>query len=232
MTSINQNIDTISAELIDRWTLPHPQFSSGKDLRSSDQGIFELFYGAMEQAARYEWQNGGRTLVDKTYLAILWATQELETPCIGFERLASNLDQFIRHNIVERWEELSELDHEARHQLAIEWVQAASGQLFGSQRNDSQATSILMFLCPQLPIFLYSDNHRQSVQALLPQQPIDSYADYHQACRQLLALNLPFICAAPTPTTAANQPNLCSLLSQTDWWPRRLLAQQIRSQAA
>lgn len=232
MNSLNQQIDSTNAELVRRWTQPHPDFASGHDPRSSDQSLLEVFYGGLENAARYQWQNAGRTLIDKTYLAILWAALELEEPALGFERLASNLDNFIRDKLTECWSEFEELDHEARHQIAVELVTDASEQLFASQNNEGYASSILFFLCPQLPIFPYSDNHRQSVGGLLAQSgkgdSIDSYSDYHQACRQLLALNLPFLGTVPAPSALPSKTaNLNAVLRQTDWWQRRLLAQQI-----
>ncbi len=230
MTIINQNIDIVSAELIERWNLPHPAFASGQDLRSSERGLLQLLYGSMEHAARYQWQNGGRTLVDKTYLSILWTALELPPLSIGFETLASNLDRFIRLHLTECWNDLDQLDHEARHQLAIELVERASEQLFGSLHNDSYASNVLFFLCPQLPVFPYSESHHLALQAQFPQQSTPGYADYHQACRQLLGHNLPHICSTPAPSAETTLPHLNTLLSQTDWWPRRLLAQQIKSQ--
>lgn len=230
MLIIKQPVDKARAALAKRWCSPHPGFSSGQDPRSSERGLLQLFYGSMDHAARYQWHNGGRTLVDRTYLSILWAALELEALSIGFETLASNLDRFIRLHLAERWNELDELDHEARHQLAIKLVEQACEQLFGSRCSDRHASSVLLYLCPQLPLFPYSQSHQLSLQALLPQQPITGYADYHRVCRALLAYNLPLICATPLPTADTTMPQLNSLLSQSDWWPRLLLAQQIKSQ--
>ncbi|MEH6652051.1 MAG: hypothetical protein V7707_18670 [Motiliproteus sp.] len=229
MNSLSQQIENTNAELIRRWTLPHPNFSSGQDPRSSEQSLLELFYGGIENAARYQWQNAGRTLIDKTYLSILWTALELDKPTIGFENLAANLDSFIRRELTERWSEFDELDHEAHHQLAVTLVTDASQQLFGSQSNEGHASNILFFLCPQLPIFPYSEQHRSAVQTLLAESAIDisidGYSDYHQACRQLLARTLPFLCSAAAPRSATADIN--AVLRQTDWWQRHLLGQQI-----
>lgn len=227
MNSLNQQIDSTNTELIRRWSQPHPAFASGQDPRSSDQSLLGFFFGGLENAARYQWQNAGRTLIDKTYLSILWAALELEKPSIGFDRLAACLDDFIRQKLAEEWCELDDLEHEHRHQFAIDLVTDASQQLFGSQHNEEHASLILFFLCPQLPIFPYSDRHQKAVgQLLSPSITIDGYADYHQACRGLLALNLPFLGTVATPSSASTA-SISTVLRQTDWWQRRLLGQQI-----
>ncbi len=235
MNITNHNIDIANARLIQRWNQPHPAFASGTDMRSSDQRLLELLYGGIERASRYQWLNGGRTLIDKTYLAIFWSAHALPTPYIGFEKLASNLDRFIRVELADRWDELAELDHEDRHQLTIELVNAASEQLFGSQADVVCASQLLLFLCPQLPVFGYNEANYQALKQRRPgrlhptdQQPLSqgSYAQYHQAYRKLLAYHLPTLAARPLPTTPSATGSLGILLAQTDWWARRLLIQQ------
>ncbi len=232
MTALTLDLDRTRFALQQRWHQPHPAFASGRDLRSSDRGLLQLLYGGMAHGHRYQWHNGGRTLIDKTYLAILWAAQELPPLSISFERLAANLDSFIREQLSPAWDTLGDLEHEERHQRALELVEAAAGQLFGSQDNPTAASHLLLFLCPQLPVFPYSEAHRQAAMALTPTHPILGYADYHRACRTLLAQRLPCLQPLQAKLPAATEiSGLNRLLMHGDWWPRRLLAQQLLADA-
>ncbi|OMH30785.1 hypothetical protein [Motiliproteus sp. MSK22-1] len=223
----------LSNEVLNRWSNPHPDFASGNDPRSTESSLLGLFYGSLDRAAAYNWLNGGRTLIDKTFLRILWATESLEPTGLSFDEMASRVDYYVRQELAPLWDELDELNHEQRHQLAPQLVEKAATGLFGSQYNESAASRLLFFLCPQLPVFPFSHGHLQVLQALHPDTRISDYADYHIACRQLLGRNMPKIypqlpqshSPCNNERTAVNQ-----ILSQSDWWPRRVLSQQLKEQ--
>ncbi|HEY5717205.1 MAG TPA: hypothetical protein VIS52_01860 [Motiliproteus sp.] len=228
MTNLTLDLEITRATLLQRWNNPHPDFASGQDQRSSDRGLLELLYGSMEHGAHFNWHNAGRTLIDKTYLAILWAAQGLAPLSISFEQLAACLDAFIRDELAPEWESLAELEHETRHQRTLELVNAASVRLFGSQPNPTAASQLLLFLCPQLPLFPYSEKHRHALERLAPAHTINNYADYHRACRTQLAIRLPALQPDRTAVQAStHNPELNRLLQHSDWWSRRLLAEQI-----
>jgi hypothetical protein len=204
--------------ILERWSQPHPYFTSGTDMRSSDNALLVLLYGGLEKASRYGWLNAGRTLIDKTYLRILWITQQLEPPGISFDELASRLDGFIRAELQPVWDTLAELEHEERHALAVTLVARVQAQVF--QRDDQLASAsvLLFFLCPQLPVFVYRQGGENA-----------DYVSWHQTCRRRLANVLPLVGhAVPSPSygTAQEQLLISRLLNQGDWWVRRLLTQQ------
>jgi hypothetical protein len=226
-------LDQTNAELLQRWNNPHPRFAAGTDPRSSDSSLLQNLYGGIERAARYDWLNGGRTLIDKTYLKMLWSASELAAPTLGYDRLAANLDSFIRSQLSEHWDELNGWDHEHRSEFTVALVNAATEQLFGSQTNQSFASQLLLYLCPQLPVFPYSEQLHQSLQSFAPaltasDNPAEpAYGDYHALCREVLANNLPGLAAQPVPTANDRSVKLNVLLAQTDWWMRRLMCQQL-----
>nr|WP_067291549.1 hypothetical protein [Marinobacterium profundum] len=220
MNALSPAPQAVAIELPQSWQQPHPDFTSGLDARSSENALLVLMYGGLEKAARYGWLNAGRTLIDKTYLRILWITQQLAPTGISFDELASRLDGFIRRELQPRWDELDSLEHDARHELAIALVEEFQAQVFQGTDQLEAATSVLFFLCPQLPVFRYTDP--QSV-------PASDYPAWHQSCRQRLIALLPQVCST-TPFahygTAQEQQLITRLLAQSDWWPRRLLSQQ------
>lgn len=209
--------------LLHYWQQPHPDFTSGKDARSSENALLVLMYGGLEKAARYGWLNAGRTLVDKTYLRILWMTQQLAPTGVSFDELASRLDGFIRRELQPRWDNLDGLEHDSRHELAQALVEQLQAQVFQSTDQLESATTVLFFLCPQLPVFIYTKAPGAQT------EPATDYPRWHQSCRQRLIPLLPRACSS-TPSahygTAQEQQLITRLLSQTDWWPRRLLSQQ------
>lgn len=207
-----------------RWQRPHPDFASGHDSRSSENGLLNLFYGSLERASRYEWLNAGRTLVDKTYLRILWTSCELPPQAATFDQLASDLDSFIRQQLTPRWDQIDELDHNQRHQLAIELVDCAAMDLFRGNPDWQAASMLLFFLCPQLPVFPWHPSLQGQTGAESGETPAN-YSDYHQRCRPLLALKLPH-CTEP-PKASLGDERQCKavnqLLARSDWWARRSL---------
>jgi hypothetical protein len=208
--------------LLQSWHQPHPAFTSGKDSRSSENALLVLMYGSLDKAARFGWLNAGRTLIDKTYLRILWATQGLEPTGISFDELASRLDAFIRRELQTCWDFLDSLEHEARHEQAKRLVERLQAQVFQSSGQLESATAVLFFLCPQLPVFLYTKS--PNTQA----EPVTDYPAWHRGCRQRLVPLLPLGRNTPSARygTAQEQQLITRLLAQSDWWPRRLLARQ------
>ncbi|MFC6671034.1 hypothetical protein [Marinobacterium aestuariivivens] len=201
----------------ERWQQPHPSFSSGRDPRSSENAMLVLFYGSLEKAARYGWLNAGRTLVDKTYLRILWTARALPGNGLSFDEMAARLDSFIRAELQPQWVQLAQPGATERDIRAIELVETARLQLFGPASDADAASEVLFFLCPQLPVF--------------PCRGIGAgrYAGFHQGClQQLRALKDQDEC----PTAGYGQPRerelIDTLLAQSDWWPRRLLVEELR----
>jgi hypothetical protein len=210
-------------ELLRNWQQPHPDFTSGQDDRSSENALLVLLYGGLEKAARYGWLNTGRTLVDKTYLRILWVTQRLAPTGISFDELAARLDGFIRRELQPHWDTLDGLEHHARHELAQVLVEQLQAQVFQSTAQLESATALLFFLCPQLPVFAYESTTNAG------NIPATDYPGWHQSCRQRLIALLPQACGTtPSATygTVQEQQLITRLLAQSDWWPRRLLAQR------
>ena len=227
--------EALSSEVLDRWSNPHPDFASGRDPRTSERGLLGLFYGNINRAAAFNWLNAGRTLIDKTFLRILWTTESLESTGLSFDEMASRVDHFVRQELAPLWDELDELDHEQRHELALQLVEKAATGLLGSQYNESAASRLLFFLCPQLPVFPFSYGHLQVLLELCPEAQISNYADYHSVCRQLLAKNLPKV--YPQLPESLGQDNneyvaVNQILSQGDWWPRRILSQQLKEKGS
>ena len=222
-----QQLDTMTAmgqRLHQRWNQPDPRFGSGTDPRTSEEGLLTHFYGGMCRHARFNWHNGGRTLIDKTYLAMLWQALALPTLGISFDTLAANLDNFIRQQLAPRWDQWAELAHEERHELAVDLVELAASQLFGSRYSATAASYLLLFLCPQLPVFAFSNALCRAVRSDRDGELLDGYRGYHRACRELLARDLPLLCQIPNPVNDSNFKH-DSWLNDGDWWPRRLQAE-------
>jgi len=207
-----------NTELQSLWTTPSPHWGTGIDPRSSEGGLFSLFYATLERASHYQWLNAGRTLVDKTYLTILCKAQQCSMQGIQPTELASRLDTFIRGELVERWTELDDLDHETRHTLALELHSKASDVMFpGDAAGEITSSQILFYLVPQLPFFP------------MPADAQGSYADWHQECRGQLALALPHLTEAPLPAVYGDekaQRFVEARLKQGDWWQRWMQLRQ------
>ncbi|MBY4678834.1 hypothetical protein [Marinobacterium arenosum] len=223
MTSILQMVDEDPRV---RWSSPHPAFSSGHDARSSECGLLTLFYGNLERASRYAWLNAGRTLIDKTYLSILWQTQGLPPTGIDNTRLAGNLDSFIRSELEQCWESLEMLAHEERHELAIELVEQAAVQVLGdSQQHQAAASYLLFYLCPQLPVFPLKV-------PLAGEAESANYSAHHRNCREQFARQLPHLAEAPPQACYGNdreQAIVNEALVRSDWWLRRMLCYRLQT---
>ncbi len=106
MTLDKLAIARLGERLHQAWQQPHPAFASGLDSRSSDNALLLQCYGSLVRAAGHDWQNGGRTLVDKTYLRILGDCAALDYQGLTTDELAARLDGFVRRELAPRWTSL------------------------------------------------------------------------------------------------------------------------------
>ena len=94
-----------------RWQSPFPGFTSGSDIRTSDNALLVHLYGGLEHAANNDWLNAGRRLIDKTYVDMLWHVQNLlPLRACKPESVAASLDTFITEEIKPAWPGLYQLD--------------------------------------------------------------------------------------------------------------------------
>lgn len=208
----NQRLVRLSEQLCRSWPLPHPAFASGKDPRSSDNALLLLFYGNLAKAAAVDWQNAGRTLVDKTYLRILKECFGLDFQGLSADELAARLDGFIRQTLAPRWEYITASRCAEGLPLAAELIEACSVALFDNARVHTVTRQLLFYLCPQLPLLPCVDE---------PQTRTEEQLQTHQA----LLLRLPVL---PRPKQFAGDAHQQALIRQLiegcDWWRRRVLA--------
>jgi len=224
------NAANAPAPSTDSWSTPSPHWGTGIDPRSSENGLFTLFYGTLARCSQYDWLNAGRTLIDKTYLTILSKSCQLSMLGIEPTELASRLDAFIRTTLIPLWDELDELDHEERHLKAVAMVQEMNEMLFAGHKDGEEMSShILYYLCPQLPVFPLDSNALQ-VLAQRSQNAIEGYDNFHQVCRSEFAQLLPQL-DHTKPTAEYGDDKARALvqrrLSHGDWWQRRSLMQSI-----
>ncbi|MEH6576825.1 MAG: hypothetical protein V7731_07065 [Amphritea sp.] len=223
---MSTEIDNTPAQLnSSNWTSPSPRVGSGHDARSSENGLLAIMYASLEIASRYDWLNAGRTLVDKTYINILWQAAELPAIGVTTHNIASDLDAFVRNHLQPLWAEVEHLSHEEKHQLAISLVEQSADSVFGSSYQEKAASWLLYYLCPQLPIFPLSEQLHNTVtpESDDATQPL-SYANFHQACRQQFSRLLPHIHSATPTAEYGNEREIeviNQLLRSSDWWQRR-----------
>lgn len=211
---MNPTSSQAASATLTSWHQANPLVGSGQDSRSSENGLLTIFYGNLERASQYEWLNAGRTLIDKTYISILWQAAKLPAIGVNSHEIACALDSFIRQRLQPLWAELDDLSHDAKHQLAIELVQEAAAQLFGSHTQTIAASWLLYYLCPQLPVFPLPVNIEQSGV---------TYADHHQQCRARLKQVLPKIHSSAPKAHFGNEKEkriIDQVLNSSDWWLR------------
>jgi len=193
------------------WSTPRPHVLSGKDLRSSDSGLLTLFFGSAEHASRHNWLNAGRTLIDKTYVQLLWEAQQIPYEGKTAHDLASLLDSFVRNDIRPYWHSLDDLSLPERHELAIHLVDATAQQLFADTQRILPATWLLFYLLPQLPIMPITGT------------PESSYRAYHYAMRERFAQQLPYL-MTPYPGSDYGSSHqrlmINAAVNAGDWWQR------------
>ncbi|MBE9398219.1 hypothetical protein IOQ59_13235 [Pontibacterium sp. N1Y112] len=208
------------------WNTPSQQVGSGYDARSSENGLLTIMYGSLEHASRFEWLNAGRTLVDKTYINILWQAADLPPTGVDRTRMASDLDAFVRAHLQPLWQEFEHLTHDEKHQLTIKLVERAANDVFGTGYQEEASSWLLYYLCPPLPVFPMNDVLRNVIADTQGKSVLNSYAEYHQACRQQFSHLLPHIhSTAPAAEygTVREIDAINQILRGSDWWQRRCL---------
>jgi len=210
-----------TAVALQRWQNPNPDCATGNDPRSSDNGLLLLFHGRLAHAADYAWQNAGRTLVDKTYLRILFSGAALDYQGLSVDELAARLDAFIREQLVPRWDALAENPEAGPRGHLIESLEAG---LFGEPGNGEVGSQILFWLCPRLPLLPQSRATLRGLELLADGQLGLDASDYQHAGTALLR-ELPVL---PAPRHFAGNPDeqrrIRQLIENSDWWRRRVLA--------
>jgi hypothetical protein len=225
------------AAALQRWQSPFHGFTSGHDPRSSDAALMVLTYGGLVHAARHEWLNAGRRLIDRTYIDILWHVQHLTAMrACRAEQIAAALDGFIRDRIAPLWDQLPGFGDMQKAELSKHWVADMAQHCFGSLRSELAASRLLFFLCPMLPLFNLSRGHLWALEQQGHSAAGDGYhafADAALGAYQELTASLR---ALPRPTPSygdpAQQASIQVLLSQGDWWDRRVFDELLRQTAA
>ena len=221
------------ASALHRWEAPFPGFTSGRDPRSSDNALLVLTYGGLEHAARHDWLNAGRRLIDKTYIDILWHVQQLtDMRACNAERVAAALDDFIRAHIAPAWESLWTLPAQDKARLATDWVEHLAANGFGSLHSEPAASRLLFYLCPMLPVFNFSRGHLIALEHRGFSTPDPRYRAFATtAADAYRELSTPLDTATyPTPYFGDTERHglIRHLLDHGDWWPRRVFEQLLR----
>ena len=214
------------------WSQPNALVGSGFDIRSSENALLTLFYGSLERAAQFEWTNAGRTLVDKTYLHILWQAKTLPSVGMSHHDIAPNIELFVREYLQPQWPQLTQpinFDNaSAKAVLAAELVAAAAQQLFGSSYQEQAASWLLIYLCPNLPIYPVCPT-------FLTATSTHNYQAHNSHCSALLTASTGNIMQHSSNITqpaasygsAKEQALIDKLLSESDWWQRYCLTEQL-----
>lgn len=212
------------------WATPSTLVGSGHDARSSQNGLLTIMYGSLEHAARFDWLNAGRTLVDKTYINILWQAADLPATGVDRTRMASDLDAFVRSQLEPIWDEFDHMSHDERHSLAVALVDRCASTVFGSGYQEEAASWLLYYLCPQLPIFPMNDALCTAAADTQDRSDLNGYSDYHAVCRQQLTRLLPHIHTTPPKAeygTKREVEAINHILRASDWWLRRSFIQHL-----
>ena len=208
--------------ILSRWSTPSPLVGSGFDSRSSENALLVIMYGSLEHASQFGWLNAGRTLVDKTYIQLLWQAKQLPTLGLTHHDIATQLELFIRAELQPKWEELKHLAPDEADQQAKNLVRLAAHAIFGSAEQEAAASWLLYYLCPQLPIFPITDDCRKALPFKPLSDEINTYDDYHKASKGIYNklrrhYAYPIVCYGNNKERALIE----QLLQQSDWWSRQ-----------
>jgi hypothetical protein len=225
--SLSNPFQMAHAAALARWDRPFPGFASGHDRRTSDQGLLTLTYGGLAHAARYQWLNAGRRLIDKTYVDMLMQVQGLsDLRSVRPEQIAAALDRFIVDLVQPVWADLAQLSEAERLETAISWVEYLAGNGFGSIYVEHAASRLLFFLCPMLPVFNLGQDRLLALNAEghPPERP--DYRAFAQAAAAAYRAHLPQLATLPPPVPSVADPQqnglIADLLVHSDWWSRRV----------
>jgi hypothetical protein len=226
-------IKAAHAAALARWNQPFPGFASGHDKRTSDQGLLTLLYGGLEHAARYDWQNAGRRLIDKTYVDMLWHVQSLTSlRSVRAEQIAAALDPFITDTVRPVWTDLPKLSHEQRLETSIVWTEHMAGHCFGSVNSDLAASRLMFFLFPMLPVFNLSRGHAMALEKVGHRPAHENYRALVQATEFAYGEHLPMLADLSRPHVSSSDSDqnvlIKKLLTETDWWTRRVFDEYLR----
>ena len=229
----NSLIEATHAAALARWNQPFPGFASGHDRRTSDQGLLTLLYGGLEHAARYEWLNAGRRLIDRTYIDMLWHVQGLtDLGGVRADRIAAALDLFITEVVKPVWNDLPHLRNQERLETSIAWVEQMAGQCFGSIYSETAASRLMFYLCPMLPVFNLSRGHSMALKKVGHRPTQESYRAFAHAAVFAYGEHFPMLIDLPRPHVSSSNSNrnvlVKKLLTETDWWPRRVFDEYLR----
>lgn len=231
--SLNSALDAALAASLARWNRPFPGFTSGHDPRTSDQALLALVYGGLDHAARYDWLNAGRRLIDKTYIDMLWHVQDLTNMrAIRPEQIAAALDGVIEDTVKPVWSNLHDMQEEERFTTAAVLIDQMASRCFGSVRSEVTASRLAFFLFPMLPVFNLSRGHLLALDELGHSPDSDGYRAYAQAAAVAYREIQPELRALPHPAVSAADSRqsalINDLLDQTDWWTRRIFDEYLR----
>ena len=192
-----------------------------------------ILYGGLEHAARYDWLNAGRRLIDKTYIDMLCHVQDLtDLRGIRAERIAADLDHFITDVVRPGWAGLPHLARDERLETAIAWVEQMAARCFGSVYNEAAASRLMFYLFPMLPVFNLSRGHRMALDSVGHRPEGQGYRAFAQAAWPAYRALLAELLATAPPSPSVPDPRqgalLEGVLEQTDWWTRRVFDEYLR----
>ena len=204
------------AGVVTRWCEPSADFSHGLDPRSSDCGLLLGLYGGLVKAARHNWQNAGRVLVDRTDIRILFDSYRIDLPTKPLDQCCRDLDLFVRESIFPNWEEKHGLAAAPKNDIGREggraehvdhWVDFIAEHIFGGDEYCYHAQVLLFFLCPSMPFCPLSATSEYSTDV-----------DFSS-----LALTIPDPVLAFVDGLGDWESGVARhVLYRTDWWARRL----------
>jgi hypothetical protein len=233
MKSIDNEMSAAEATALSRWRQPCADFASGQDPRTSDEGLLRLTYGGLVHAARFDWLNAGRRLIDKTYVDMLWHVQELTgMRTVQPAAIAAALDGFIVDTVRPAWHDLPRLSAEDGLAVSIDWTEQMARRCFGSLHSELAASRLMFFLLPMLPVFNLSRGHLAALDRVGHPSADAGYRAFAQAAMSAYREHFSEPGRFTPPPVSARDPQQAELvrdlLAQTDWWPRRVFDAYLR----
>lgn len=212
-----------------QWSTPCSQVGTGFDIRSSENGLLTMMYGSLERASHFGWLNAGRTLVDKTYIQLLWQAKQLPSFGLTHHDIATQLELFIRAHLQPIWVDIDTITLVKKQKLANSLINIAASTLFGDRHQEQAASWLLFYLCPQLPIFPVT--HRL-LNAISQSHTLTSIKESHQtvdynnnqiATRYLYEKSQPlnhYVLPTASYGNEKEQTIINTMLINSDWWSR------------